>query len=202
MATFQTVRNRILSDLNRTDLTATVETEIRTAIAFYEKRPFWFLEGRSEALTEVGQEFMELPEDFRAIDSLKMTSNGYTWVLNYRTNDILDQWAFSATTGQPTDFSIYDQQIRYYPIPGAQYQVEMAYYRQEADLQGESDSNAWTDEGESLIRARVCWNIFARKLRDQEGAIGAKAIMDEELAEHLRITNARLMTGHTRRRKM
>ncbi len=207
MSTYGTVRNRILSDLNRTspnDLTSSVETEIQTAIAFYERRRFWFLEGRATAETIVGQEYYALPEDFRDDDSLTITVNGNTYPLMKRTYENLEQWFVQTAsfTGQPSDYAIYDEQIRLYPVPNGQYTLKLSYYKQLSTLEAESDTNAWMVEGESLIRSRVEWLLFARKLRDYDAAQACKAVEAEELEQHEKLTRARLMTGHTKRRQM
>jgi len=207
MSTFGTVRNRILSDLNRTaagDLTASCETEIQGAIAFYERRRFWFLEGRSTTETIVGQEFYGLPEDFRDQDSLVITVNSSTYPLQQQLYETIEAWFIQSTlyTGQPTDYAIYDEQIRLYPVPNGQYQMTLSYYRQLGALTAEDHTNAWMVEGERLIRSRVEWTLFARKLRDYDAAQVCKALENEELQQHERLTRARLMTGHTRRRKM
>lgn len=206
MSTFGTVRNRILSDLNRTssnDLTSSVETEIQTAIAFYEKRRFWFLEARATTTTIVGQEYYALPEDFRDDDSLVITVNSETYQLKRRTYELLEQWYLgSSLTGDPTDYAIYDEQIRLYPVPNNQYTMTLSYYKKLNSLSGQDDTNAWMVEGEGLIRSRVEWLLFARKLRDYDAAQACKVLEEEELAQHEKLTRSRLLTGHTRRRYM
>ena len=206
MSTFGTVRNRILSDLNRTsanDLTSSVETEINTAIAFYERRRFWFLEARATADTVAGQEYYALPEDFRDDDSLVIQAISNTYPLIKRTYEEIEQWFVqSSTTGQPTDYAIYDEQIRLYPIPNAQYTMTLSYYKQLSALSGEDNTNDWMVEAEGLIRARVEWVMFARKIRDYDAAQACKALEAEELEQHEKLTRARLMTGHSTKRYM
>lgn len=203
MSDLATVRNRILSDLNRTsanDLTSNAETEIRTAIAFYERRRFWFLEGRSTTETTTGQEYYELPEDFRDEDSLTITVNQYTYPLVKRTFDYIENTYVDTSPGIPSEYAIYDQQIRLYPIPSGQYPLVLSYYQQLSALTNGTDTNAWMVEGEGLIRARAEWVLFARKLRDYDAAQACKALEREELEQHEKLTNARLLTGHTKRR--
>ena len=206
MSTFGTVRNRILSDLNRTsanDLTSSVETEIKTAIAFYERRRFWFLEARATATTVDGQEYYALPDDFRDDDSLVITANGSTFPLMKRTYDVIESWFVQESTkGTPSDYAIYDEQIRLYPIPNGQYVLTLSYYKQLAELQSEEATNAWMDEAEGLIRSRVEWTMFARKLRDFDAAQACKVLEQEELEQHEKLTRARLMTGKTKKRYM
>jgi len=206
MSDFGTVRNRILSDLNRTssnDLTSTAETEINSAIAFYEKRRFWFLEGRTSTYTVDGQEYYALPDDFRDDDSLVVNASGTTYPLIKRPYSVLESWYTQSTSkGTPSDYAIYDEQIRLYPIPNGAYQMTLSYYKELPTLSAASDTNAWMTEGEGLIRARVEWVLNVRKLHDYDAAQACRELEAEELAQHERITRARLMTGKTRKRSM
>lgn len=205
MATFREVRNSILSDLNRTaanDLTAAAETEIRTAIAFYEKRRFWFLEARATTVTQAGQEYYVLPEDFRDDDSLVIAIDTFTYPLEKRSYEQIEHWADSNTRGQPTDYAIYDQQIRLYPKPDDAYTLTLSYVKQLSDLSNEDHTNEWMVEGEGLIRSRVEWTLFARKVKDFDAAQAAKVLEEEELSQHEKLTRARLMTGYGKRRAM
>lgn len=200
MATYQTLINSLLDEMSRTDLTAAVASEINLAIDFYQRRRFSFLETQATAITVAGQEFMALPADFGSMDSLTITVNGAQYVVSEQRYDQLEVWAFSTSTGQPTDFAVYNQQLRLYPIPNDAYSLRMSYVRELQPLSADDDTNAWTTDGERLIRSRVLWTLYATRIKDFEAAQAAKALENEELDQHERVTSVQLFTGHTRRR--
>ncbi len=207
MSDFGTMRNRILSDLSRTsadDLTSTAEAEIKSAIAHYERRRFWFLEQRSTSSTVTNQEFYGLPTDFRDIDSIVININNWTYPLILRTYNTTEDWFVkSATfTSHPTDYAIYDEQLRLYPIPNGNYVLTISYYKKLAALSNESDTNEWMVDGEELIRSRAESVINARKIKDFQQAQACKILEEETLTEHEKLTRARLMTGRARKRRM
>lgn len=204
MTTLATMRNRILDDLMRNDLTSQAESSIKSAIAFYENRRFWFLEQRATASTIDGQEFYGLPSDFLDEDVVSITVNNWSYPLIKRTFKTTEDWFVKANTykGYPTDYAIYDEQIRLYPIPNGQYTMTIAYYKRLTSLTLETDSNDWLIEGEELIRSRAEWDLYARTLRDFDAAQACKVLEQENLAQHEKLTKARLMTGSTRRRRM
>ncbi len=200
MATYQTLTNSILDEMSRTDLTAAVASEINLAISFYQRRRFSFLETQATAVTVSGQEFMALPLDFGDMDSLTIQVNGAEYVLQEQRYDQLEVWSFTNSTGQPTDFAVYNQQLRLYPVPDDAYTLRMSYVRELPPLAADDDTNAWTTEGERLIRSRVLWVLYASRVKDYDAAQAAKMIESEELDQHERVTSVQLFTGHTRRR--
>src|SRR6185369_204536 len=200
MATYQELRNSILDELSRTDLTAVVQAEINLAIDYYQRRRFSFLETQSTATTVAGQELMALPLDFGAMDSLTITIGGTQYVLEERRYDQLESWSSTTITGQPTDFSVYNQQLRLYPIPSGAFGLRMSYIRDLPVLVDDDDENVWTTDAERLIRARVAWVLYTSRMKDYDAAQAAKMVENEELDQHERETSVQLFTGHTRRR--
>lgn len=204
MSNLRTMRNRILSDLTRSDLSATAEDEIRSAIAHYERESFWFNEQRSSLDTSDGVEFYGLPEDFVHMHSLVVEVNNFTYPLNHRSYDTIEQWFVrsSTFTGYPTDFAIYAEQFRLYPVPNGAYEMTLSYIRRLPTLNNETDSNAWTDTAEEVIRSRAEAQIAARKLRDRDAAADYSALEQEALRKLRHERDRRLMRGKTRRRVM
>jgi len=203
MSDYGTMTSRILDDMNRTDLTSQAQSAIKSAIAFYENRRFWFLEQRPTSNTVAGQEFYGLPSDFLDSDSLVLEVNNWTYPLHERRYNVLEDWFVkSATfTGYPTDYAIYDKQIRLYPIPNSDtYTFTLSYYKRLSSLGSDSDTNDWMTEGEELIRRRAEWTLNSGKLRDYDAAQACKMLEQEALLQHERLTRARLLTGHTKKR--
>ena len=202
MTDFATLTSEVLDDLKRSDLTAQAQTKIKNAIKFYSRRKFWFLEQRSTTTLIDGQEYYGLPADFRDESSLVITVNNWTYPLNKRTYEILEAWFVkSATfTGYPTDYAIYDEQLRLHPIPNGSHVMTLSYYKELPVLGAGTDSNAWTDEGSELIKARAEKILYAQTIRDRQSATFMAGVEREELVQHESLTNARLMTGHSKKR--
>ena len=203
MTDFQTMRNRINRDLTRDEITAVASDEIKTAILYYERQRFWFLEKRATLNTVDSQEFYALPSDFQDDDSLVINVNNWTYPLIKRTYATIEAWFVrSATfTGYPTDWCIYNEQIRLYPIPNAAFTMTLSYLKSTAVLTNNSDTNEWMVEGEELIRCRASRQICATKLKDLERAAVYQQLETDALRQFNKITMTRLMTGHARRRR-
>ncbi len=204
MSTFGTMVNRIADDMARSDVTAAAKAEINSAIRHYSTRRFWFLEARATVNTVDSQEFYTLPGDFMDIDSLVITVNSWTYSLIQRTYQALEDWFVQASTftGYPTDFAIYDQQLRLYPVPNGAYQMTLSYLQRLEDLSATASTNSWMTEGEELIRARAESRLYVNRYRDFEAAQAMQMVENDALSAMIRIQNQRIMTGSTKRRRM
>jgi len=200
------MRNRILDDLNRKDLTAQAENAIKTAISFYEKDRFWFLEQRSTTTTVNAQEYYPVPDNYLDLDSLVIEVNNYAYPLNKRSYGTLEAWHVkqSVFLGYPSDYAIYatgeQTQIRLYPVPNGSYQLTLSYFGSLDVLEAESDTNSWLTIGEELVRSRAEWTLYAQKLRDVDAAQMTKVIETEALSQLERLTKMRQFTGRTEKR--
>jgi hypothetical protein len=204
MSDFGTMTTRILDDLNRNDLTSQAQDAIQTAIKFYEKRQFWFTEGRATASTVDSQEYYALPDDFLDMESLSITVSNWTYPLLLRTYNTLEDWFVKSGTykGYPTDYALFEEQIRLYPIPNGTYTLNLSYVQKLSTLSNDTDTNAWMVEGEELIRTHAENRLYMGKLRDYDAAQATKVLLDDTVREMSSRTNSRLLTGHTKRRRM
>jgi len=200
---FQTMKLRILDELTRTDLTSQAGLAINSAIAHYESERFWFNEARSTTNTVSGQEYYALPSDYIDTDVLSVVINNYSYVLPQRTHTQLEEWyvSNSSYTGYPRDHSIYEEQIRLYPIANGAYPLTLSYIKQLTSLSADADTNAWmtVGEGEELIRSRAEADMCARILQDLDRAAIYKALETETYSKLHGKTNKRLMRGRSRR---
>lgn len=209
MTTLATMRNRILDDMNRTDLTSQAESAIKTAIAHYEKQIFWFLEKQSTSTTTSGQEYYPVPTDYYDDDSLVIEVNNYTYPLIKRSFATIEDWFVKSSvfTGYPTEYALYgtgeQEQIRLYPVPNGTYTLTLSYTGKLAEVSSPSDSNTWfLPEGEELIRARAEWTLYAQKLRDYDAAMACKRVEEETLQQLDKLTKRRQFTGRTQKRRL
>ena len=170
---FSDMQAAIADELARSDLTAEIKREINNAITFYGNKAFWFNEATMADITTVqGQRYYALPSNFASVLDVLSTLGTYTYRLEPRTEQYLDQvdWGNDFWSGYPTDYSFWNGQIRLFPPPqgGLPVQVKGTAILSPAPLANDSDTNAWLSSAEELIRTRAARQIYGRYVRDPE----------------------------------
>lgn len=176
MSTIAEMKDRIAREIHRDDLSAEIAEAIADAVTDYQHVRFAFNQVRDTFVTVAGTEFYTsatIPNDIGEVDSLTVEVNGR--------KVFLPAWPFSVmekiqtttnSRGQPQAWSWYAEQIRFYPIPDAAYTVTVSYLQR---LPVPTDTNAWTEEAEQLIRHSAKKRISRDYLRDFEGAASAES---------------------------
>lgn len=91
-----------------------------------------------------------------------------------------------------------DNQILLYPTPNDAYTMRIyAHYRLPA-LASDSETNAWTDDAEELIRTHAKQLLYLDPLEDDQGAARMGVKIPELLAGLRSETSARMGTGRIR----
>jgi len=170
---FSDMQAAIAAELARTDLTTEIQREINNAIAFYGNKAFWFNEATMATITTVqGQRYYPLPVNFASVLDVLATLGNYTYRLEPRTEQYLDQvdWGNDFWSGYPTDYSLWNGQIRLFPPPqgGLPVQVKGTAILSPQPLVEGTDSNAWLTSAEELIRTRAVRQLYGRHIRDPE----------------------------------
>ena len=194
MTTYVTMRNRITDEMvNESLTTAQVNNAIQSAIAHYQSVRFYFNESRSETFSTVAsQEFYAAAANanipnLSKIDRLTITVNSVRYPITPQSWDWIDTISSTtSSTGQPTDYCYYAQQIRLYPIPDAVYTVRISGLVRFAALSADADTNAWMTDGEALIRGRAKWDLAINVVYSPE----IEASAAELEASALRVLNA------------
>lgn len=202
MSDFRTIRNRILDELDRDDLSAQAELAIKSAVEFYSPRRFWFNEARATASTVADQEYYPLPDDFVAEDVLTISVNDTVYPLRRVSNEQIDDWTMSTSvnTGRPQEYALQGTELRLYPVPDDSYTLTMSYQKRLTELAAEGDSNAWTTDAEELIRRRAEGDLCLSVLQDNERATGFYLLASDVLAALLTRSMRHVGTGYTRKR--
>lgn len=170
---FSDMQTAIAGELARSDLTTEIQREINNAITFYGNKAFWFNEASMTEVTTVqGQRYYPLPANFASVLDVLSTLGNYTYRLEPRTEQYLDQvdWGNDFWSGYPTDYSFWNGQIRLFPPPqgGLPITVKGTVILSPQPLVNDADSNAWLTSAEELIRTRAVRQLYGRYIRDPE----------------------------------
>lgn len=176
MATYGEAIDLILTELGRSDtsITAVVEREYLKAIDYYQAERFWFNEARISftASNTIYYPLSSLSAHLLEIDQMTVLNGSTVEELAPCTHSELQAMDASGTTGQPTHWAIFAEQIRLYPktASGSTYQVDVFGTKKLASLTTSTQTNAWTTEALNLIASRVEKVVSARRFKDYDAA--------------------------------
>lgn len=184
MTTLSVLKARIADDLRRTDLTGQIAGAVSDAIKRWEGERFWFNEKRFRIDTVANQEEYEIPgslintdgselaagENLFEVDVVRVLEGSSYYPLADRTEQFFAEYQTPVAfhTGVPNYYGIYANRIRLGPVPDKAYQIDVSGLARLATLK-DGDTNAWTDEAESLIRHQALAEIFRTVTRDPDG---------------------------------
>lgn len=170
---FSDIQTAIADELSRSDLTTEIQREVNNAITHFANKAFWFNEATMATITTVqGQRYYSLPTNFAAVLDVLSTIGNYTYRLEPRTEQYIDSidWGNNFWSGYPTDFSLWNGQIRLFPPPAASLPVTVkgTVILSPNPLQNPTDTNAWLVQAEELVRTRATRQIYGRYIRDAQ----------------------------------
>lgn len=192
MTTLGALKAEIADDMDDTSLATAVASAITRAIAFYQRKRFWFNETRDETYTTVASQAVysssddsEIP-DFYQIDSITAIVGGEVRELERIT---IGEWeSYNRTTpveGQPTSYASFNEKLYIAPFPDGAYQIRITGLKKiDAPASDDEANNAWMLHAFELIRARAKGDVFRNKKRNYEAA---DAAMVDEAAELSRL---------------
>jgi hypothetical protein len=203
MATYADMQTRIIAETNRDDLLDDLATSLTRAInqsiEFYANTRFWFTEALLTAVCSPYNEYVAFPTGLRIIDRIGLTVGSTQYPLKVRSLVTIEDWAKVAiSTGQPTDYAVYGDQIRLWRQPTIAYPLTFIGIADLSALVDGDDQNAWTNEAQDLIAARARYLLYRDQFRDQAGAQTAQIAEGEALSKLKGETARRLGTGRMR----
>jgi hypothetical protein len=188
MATYGDMQTRIADELLRPDLVAQTRYAILDAIKAYETYRFAFNQASTTFSTVVGQD--EYTSSANAaiqtaikIDRLRLLVGSSRYSLMMISANELDAMAVATTsTGQPSVWCYEHEAIRLWQAPSQVYTITMFYIAKLTPLSADSDSNAWTNDAERLIRTRAKINLIrdVMGIRTPDMATDLQALMAYE----------------------
>lgn len=169
-------RSDLLPSLRTASTNSPVKRAIQSAIAKWEREPFYFLEKWTSPATIIttiaGQsrygasDLAELATD-PYIYHLRITIGDTRTILTKRTWLEIDAMESSATArGQPTDWAYFGKEIRLYPTPDGVYTVQGARIAILTTLSADADTNVWLTDAWDLIKAEAKMILGRDILRD------------------------------------
>lgn len=158
MTTYVILRTRIDDELiDEAVSSVQINSAIKTAIKNYERESWWFNEKVGTFATVASQELYtssdlsDIPNMTR-IHSMRLDDDTNGPGIKPVDNDVIEDAQDGSLTGTPSLYSRFANKIRLYPIPSGVWTVTVSYAYKLTELSADSDTNAWTDECEELIR--------------------------------------------------
>lgn len=181
------LKGRIADELDRSDLASQIGLAVDDAITEAASNRFWFNEVRGLAIPLVaGQEYYG-SDDFSAltvIDAVYLSINGQRRNMHPATSLEFDCWRDgTAAAGEPYRWARYGTSLRLYPTPSVAYSLVVDGVSRLPALANDAQANAWTNEGEKLIRAIAKRELLANVIRDFEEAQAQQQLVKNALAE-------------------
>jgi hypothetical protein len=183
--TYGTLQNRIVDELgDRSDLKAPLLTAsaasspikraIQSAIAKWEREPFYFTEFyNSSFFTTVNAQEFYTSSDAAAIATVVQITRAHVTISGTRYALVPRRWNYiediqpGTTTGSPTDYAYFAEQIRLYPIPTAALVISVSGNQRLSALSADADSNGWTTDGFDLIRCEALLMLASEMIHDE-----------------------------------
>ena len=202
MGTLSDLQTRIATDLTRSDLTSQIASAVGDAIAHYARERFWFNTSRNLGFGTVpgqiayGVNDASVIPNLVRIDALFVPQAQSVLPLDRYEAPDFEMLNNGATGGGiPNSFTYVDQTIRLWPTPNSVFALILhGHYKLPALVNG-TDSNAWTNDAEELIRSHAKLLLYTDVLEDPDGAqrMSAKipALLDALRAE----SSARAASG-------
>lgn len=170
-------RTDLLSVLSGSGLTLSpIKNAIQSAIAKWERTPFYFNEVYNAALfsTVINQEFYTTAAAAAIATAPNIhrihIAGSARYPLIRVSSAQLDDLAITATAAKPTHWSYFGANIRFYPIPDAVYALAVSYTQKVAALSADGDTNVWTSDAFDLIKAEAKLILALEVIHDAEMA--------------------------------
>jgi hypothetical protein len=203
MGTLADLKSRIATELARTDLTSQIANAVSDAIKYYGRERFWFNQSRAITFSTVNGQQAYTSTDQSLIPSLICIDDLYftgatTYPLDrYSPTDFEFLIGSSTANGKPYAFTYTDSEILLYPTPNDAYAMRL-YAHYKLPTITDTETNAWTDDAEELIRTHAKQLLYLDPLEDDQAAARMGVKIPELLAVLRAETSARMGTGRIR----
>lgn len=198
MATYLETQTRIANELSRDDLTAEIKLAILSAIDYYKKRRWPWNETASTLTTTASVAYVALPSNYIELDKLQITIGSNNVKMRQQPMYDIIEWRTNSTTGQPTDYAIYQNRVELYPTPNDAYNLPIYYLYELTVLSADADTNTWLTDAEELIRLHAKKDLYVNKIKNTKAAQDMQAMEDSVLLRMESWNQRRTGTGKTK----
>jgi len=201
MSTKAEIREQVLNDLFRTDLTSEVELAIDYAIRRLSSQPWWFLEKRDTIATVSGGEYLDVTASLSTIKDITITDGSWVHDLLPISLEEFNERYISGSEykGLPHYFTLYGSQLRLLPIPDASYTVTL-YYSMIPPTISAGASNEWTTNYPDLVRREAGVDVAASVLRNKELTMLLAGMRENAMSMAKSENTRRMASGRTKKR--
>lgn len=124
------------------------------------------MEERWHITTEPGQDFIDLPDNYQEMRNLQINLGNRTQVLTYQSPENMDL-AEVRGFGVPEFYSVVGYSLQLSPIPAAEYDLEMHYYKRFDHLSEDNPTNFLTQEASDLLLFGALAHAEAFRVNDE-----------------------------------
>jgi hypothetical protein len=179
MTTAAEVRDLILGDIHRSNLTTQVETAMANTLTHLRQDRYYFNEGVTSFTATLATDY-EIPTylpDILEVDELRIWHAGAPYVvdrIDWGEMSTLDE--SSGTSAPPSFWSVHHQLLRIYPEPSATMTVEVTGLK-------ELSIGAWCSYAPTLIRSYAQVELYSLVLHDDARAMTVAQYAQAERAK-------------------
>jgi len=203
--TYATLKSRVSSEMKRGELSASataVRSAIIDSIEHWSRRRFTWNEFNdvSASVSATYISYADLGVHPVRLDSVKVIVGSRNYPLDARSFDELDDMDAGNYTGYPDFYALHSQKMRLYPAPNQAMTVVMAGVRKLEEISAQatgSASNAWSGEGEQIVRLMAKSFLFRDELHDH-GSAQVFATEAERIAAEIQRETAHQTGGRIR----
>ena len=201
MPTLTVTVQRILDELNRTDLSSQAASAIKTAIDYYSNEDLGFNQTSTAFAAVNGVYSYALPSDFKAEVFVGIDYNDRRYICCAQ-DYVAWQTGFDTDfTGLPSRYVIWGESLKLDPIPDRTCTINLSYTHSLPELTS-SGTNAFLNELEEVIRMRAEADLLVNVIRGPEAAQEAVLRKGQEIDAYNRFRGRRnrvISTGIKRR---
>lgn len=199
MPTLTDIKNDLIRSHRRsgdTNFATECDARLQEAVRHFAGKRWWFneIEDTTSLTTAAGQEYYDLPATISHVDTVSVTVSQDPYTLTPRSAQYMQQrfTPSNVYTGKPADYTVFQNQIRMYPIPDAAYPVQITGYGPKS-LAVDDATSPWANEAGDLIKSRTGYLLNSEFLRD-DGLAAIYAARERQEFKRLRAENAKRVT--------
>jgi hypothetical protein len=172
------MRARIASEIRRQNISSLIDDAIATAIGELEAERFYFNESREVTFDTVASQAFYTEADSAWIPRIRKFDYAFVYLgdqpypLGQESPEQIEWLAMNGTnTGQPLQFSFYNEKIQLYPTPPEVYTIRFgALIQMPAPEEDDEADNPWMTKAEKLVRCYAKHELYQHVLLDLEKA--------------------------------